>query len=52
MNPIKEKREKRKYLLQQKEELMHMKRMLYLEEAKKQYLQTNTNALLDQFATS
>jgi hypothetical protein len=33
--------------LQQREEVLHLKRMLFLEEAKKQYLQTGIQRILD-----
>lgn len=52
MNPISEKKEKKKFQLQQKEELLHLKRMLFLEEAKKQYLQNNIQSALNQFSAT
>jgi hypothetical protein len=50
MNPISEKKERRRCQLQQKEELLHLKRMLFLEEAKKTYLQSGIQAILSRLS--
>lgn len=39
MNPISEKKEKKRSMAHQKEEVLHLKRMVGLEEAKQSYLQ-------------
>lgn len=51
MNPMQEKMEKKRALQSQKDELMHLKRMLRLEEAKKKHLSSLIEQSLEELNT-